>query len=383
LEELEEEKRTMTLRKTSRSHMAQRDLIAWLAAGGLAGALSLGLPGTIRAQETGTARQQDTTQTAARAESTSSDSTKWGYSVERQPDEQNPQGYRGMERPSSLSDSGSVGDTLNPADATSRVNQMERQDSVKQPGENPPGYRGMERPAGLDSATKQSSDTGKTSRAAHNAHTDKQAAKSRNKSKKAAARDSSAQDSTKWGYKVDRKPETQNPAGYRGMERPSNVFPPDSARSDSGAPADATSRVNQMEREDSLQQNTHQNPPGYRGMERPAALDSAQQQSGNRDTLSRMARDTAEMNRGETRGKTTADSARFGVNAQEQSTRPGANRPDSSDIVHQQREVAPGMGHQPPPYPADSERVWVQQRPGNDSINVNGGASGDTTRVSQ
>jgi hypothetical protein len=301
----------MTLSITSRRNMAQRDLIAWLTAGGLAGALSLGLPGTILAQDTSTtARQQDTTQAAARADSTSSDSTKWGYSVERHPSQQNPQGYRGMERPSSLSDSGSVSDTVAPADATSRVNQMERQDSINRPGENPPGYRGMERPAALDSARKQASDTGKTSRAAHEAHTQKQSAKSRTKSKKTAARDSSAQDSTKWGYKVDRKSEDQNPPGYRGMERPSNVLPPDSARNDSGAPADATSRVNQMERQDSLPQGAHQNPPGYRGMERPAALDSAQQQSGNRDSVSRL-------------------------------------------------------------------------QPGNDSVNVNGGASGDTARVSQ
>jgi hypothetical protein len=36
--------------------------------------------------------------------------------------------------------------------ATSRVSQMQRQDSLAKPEQNPPGYRGMERPAGLDRA---------------------------------------------------------------------------------------------------------------------------------------------------------------------------------------------------------------------------------------
>jgi hypothetical protein len=72
---------------------------------------------------------------------------------------------------------------------------------------------------------------------------------------------------------VDRKPEVQNPPGYRGMERPVNVLPPDSAKSDSGAAANATSRVNQMQRQDSISGREQQNPPGYRGMERPAGLE--------------------------------------------------------------------------------------------------------------
>lgn len=83
-------------------------------------------------------------------------------------------------------------------------------------------------------------------------------------------------DSTKWGYPTDRTPEVQNPPGYRGMERPIGTFPADSApQRDSTASASATSRVNQMRRQDSLQSGAHQNPPGYRGMERPAGLDSA------------------------------------------------------------------------------------------------------------
>src|SRR5690349_5398845 len=52
-------------------------------------------------------------------------------------------------------------------------------------------------------------------------------------------RNVASQDSNKWGYPVD----TSYPAGYRGMERPVNVLPADSgAKSDTTAPADATSR---------------------------------------------------------------------------------------------------------------------------------------------
>ena len=101
-------------------------------------------------------------------------------------------------------------------------------------------------------------------------------------------RNVASQDSTKWGYPVDTSSKGQNPAGYRGMERPVNVLPADSgAKSDTTAPADATSRINQRRRQDSASA-PGQNPPGYRGMERPAALDSTRQQqstdSSTRDT---------------------------------------------------------------------------------------------------
>jgi hypothetical protein len=109
-------------------------------------------------------------------------------------------------------------------------------------------------------------------------------------------------DSTKWCYPVNRDPEVQNPAGYRGMERPIETFPPDSMRDDSTASASATSRVNQMKRQDSLKSGAQQNPPGYRGMERPAALDSTtartstgKDTSSVADTTSSMARDTTGM----------------------------------------------------------------------------------------
>ncbi|HKP49653.1 MAG TPA: hypothetical protein VJU17_06520 [Gemmatimonadales bacterium] len=86
----------------------------------------------------------------------SQDSTKWGYKVDSSSKNQNPPGYRGMERPANVlpadSGSGAKADTTAPADATSRINQRARQDSSSVTGQNPPGYRGMERPAGLDTA---------------------------------------------------------------------------------------------------------------------------------------------------------------------------------------------------------------------------------------
>jgi hypothetical protein len=98
-------------------------------------------------------------------------------------------------------------------------------------------------------------------------------------------------DSLKWGYPVDKNPEVQNPPGYRGMERPVGVFPPDSSRNDSAASASATSRVNQMQRQDSLGSEADQNPPGYRGMERPVPADSA---AGRDSTNAAAGRDSTE-----------------------------------------------------------------------------------------
>ena len=86
--------------------------------------------------------------------------------------------------------------------------------------------------------------------------------------------DSTRSDSTKWGYPVDSSSKNQNPAGYRGMERPTNLLPDSGMKTDSSAPADATSRINQRERQDSLGAQ-NQNPPGYRGMERPTPEDSS------------------------------------------------------------------------------------------------------------
>jgi hypothetical protein len=86
-------------------------------------------------------------------------------------------------------------------------------------------------------------------------------------------------DSTKWGYPANKNPEVQNPPGYRGMERAIETFPPDSTpEGDTTASASTTSRVNQLQRQDSLESGSEQNPPGYRGMERPSTPDSAKTQ---------------------------------------------------------------------------------------------------------
>jgi hypothetical protein len=96
----------------------------------------------------------------------------------------------------------------------------------------------------------------------------------RNRNRSTAGADSA----TKWGYPVDSSGKAQNPPGYRGMERPAALPADSSAKSDSSAPADATSRINQRKRQDSSSA-PGQNPPGYRGMERPAALDSMRDSS--------------------------------------------------------------------------------------------------------
>lgn len=97
-------------------------------------------------------------------------------------------------------------------------------------------------------------------------------------SDRAAGADRAKADSTKWGRPTDREADVQNPAGYRGMERPA-ALPADSSGQDSVAGGDATSRVNQARRQDSSEAQPQQNPPGYRGMERPAGLDSARADS--------------------------------------------------------------------------------------------------------
>jgi hypothetical protein len=91
----------------------------------------------------------------------------------------------------------------------------------------------------------------------------------------AAGVDTSAQGKpdSMWGYKVDTTA-AQNPPGYRGMERPSNVVP------DSGIPQDTAhvkGRVTGVYSDSSWNDSTgaEQNPPGYRGMERPVGQDTS------------------------------------------------------------------------------------------------------------
>ena len=155
----------------------------------------------------------------------------------------------------------------------------------------------------------------------------------RAESQNASVQQDSARDSTHWGYSVENEAEVQNPQGYRGMERPVNVFPPDSASGDSVAAASATSRVNQMEWQD-----------------------TAEAKKGGKKTAQKDRTAKAKAREGDTATTTAKDR-------------------DSVDIIHQQRQVPPGVGNAPPPYPADSERVWVEKRPSNDSVSV-GGADG-------
>lgn len=64
--------------------------------------------------------------------------------------------------------------------------------------------------------------------------------------------------------------EAQNPPGYRGMERPANVFPPDPANGDSATAGQVEDRATGTYDDSTWQDTTgaQQNPAGYRGMGR-------------------------------------------------------------------------------------------------------------------
>ena len=130
-----------------------------------------------------------------------------------------------------------------------------------------------------------------------------------------AAGDSSGTDSTKWGYQVDRNPDAQNP-------------------------------------------------PGYRGMERPASLDSAR-------ATDSVVTDTA-----------ATDASAMDTTGQSRDTSMAGRADSTRDMIHRQRSVPPGTAAPPPPYTPDSEKVWVQERPSNDSVDVNdsGAARPDSGR---
>jgi hypothetical protein len=90
----------------------------------------------------------------------------------------------------------------------------------------------------------------------------------------AAAQETQAGDSTVQAQPGD-SGEIQNPPGYRGMERPVNVFPPDSGAADSAGQVEdrATGTYDDSTWQDTAQ--GRQNPAGYRGMERPAGGDTS------------------------------------------------------------------------------------------------------------
>lgn len=94
--------------------------------------------------------------------------------------------------------------------------------------------------------------------------------------------DATGHDSTRWGYPSDSNPDVQNPPGYRGMERPTNVFPPDSGKDSPSAGAVEDRTTGSYDRNTWNDSTADvQNPAGYRGMERPvggASGDAGQQE---------------------------------------------------------------------------------------------------------
>lgn len=207
--------------------------------------------------------------------------------------------------------------------------------------QNPPGYRGLERPAGLpaDSAADSAMADGvdRVGQMKRQESTDSAGDQNppgyRGMERPVMADSAAGMDTTAQAESV------QNPPGYRGLERPAGLA--DSAAAVDSA-AEGVDRVGQMQRQETHDTLSDQNPPGYRGMEQPVLTDSAQ--AGQQDTLAPPAQDAAAVT----------------------DTVSG----DSTDVVHREREVPPGVGYAPPPYPADSERAWVEDMPEGDSVSV-------------
>jgi hypothetical protein len=273
--------------------------------GTLIAALAIFVPiGVAQGQDTTTSQTDTASQQAV--DRSNQDTTNLATPGDTTAAAQNPQGYRGMERPANVlpSDSGQAQDTSAGA-VEDRVTGTYEDSAWKDTtgaAQNPAGYRGMERPAGIDSAA---ADTGavtgqktkKTSektvkqkdadrKKAGKKATGKKAATTKSDTTKAGANDAKAaaaagdsvqQDSTKWGTETNRDPETQNPPGYRGMERPVNVFPADSGQARDTSAGAVEDRVTGTYEDSAWKDTTGaaQNPAGYRGMERPAGLDSA------------------------------------------------------------------------------------------------------------
>ena len=91
-----------------------------------------------------------------------------------------------------------------------------------------------------------------------------------------AMRDTTGADTSATGDTTDTSG-VQNPPGYRGMERDTTIFPPDtsSGQQDAGRVEGRTTGTYS----DSAWQDTTgaaQNPPGYRGMERPSGMDTTE-----------------------------------------------------------------------------------------------------------
>ncbi len=91
-----------------------------------------------------------------------------------------------------------------------------------------------------------------------------------------AADNRATRDSTQLATPADSNSDVQNPMGYRGMERPVNVFPPDSGREQNRTVSEVEDKVTGTYDDSTWSDTTGaaQNPAGYRGMERPAGRDS-------------------------------------------------------------------------------------------------------------
>jgi hypothetical protein len=85
--------------KTKTTKTTKTGFRIWLGAGALAGLLILGVPlPAAEAQETRqdtSAVRQDTSSQTAAADTAQTDSTQWGRPTDREPEVQNPAGYRG------------------------------------------------------------------------------------------------------------------------------------------------------------------------------------------------------------------------------------------------------------------------------------------------
>jgi hypothetical protein len=177
---------------------------------------------------------------------------------------QNPPGYRGMERdttmfPPSDDPQAEPGRVEDRATGTYEDSAWKDTTGAEQ---NPAGYRGMERPV-EGGAADTTSDAG-TTRSGTGADT------------------SEAGDTSQTSG-------VQNPPGYRGMERDTTIFPTaDKAKKAKKKAEHVEGRVTGAYSDSAWQDTTgaKQNPPGYRGMERPVGEGEAGDTTSAGDTMS-------------------------------------------------------------------------------------------------
>jgi hypothetical protein len=176
-------------------------------------------------------------------------------------------------------------------------------------------------------------------------------------STRTAAADTAQADSTQWGRPTDQEAEVQNPPGYRGMERPVNVFPPDTA--DTSSAGNATSRTSQLKRQDSIS-SENQNPPGYRGMERPVGTEITTDQQAKWQALLEAAQ----------KQPNPTPELRDAINNLRKQPRDAEAQPTKKADTKKKAKTTKKLGQEPPPYPSDSEQVWVKQQPSGDSVAI-------------